>query len=167
VKDRYAVATAAWGAAGQLLQMRWKIRGEGWAWGREDCTYNERLQMTRQTVQMEGGAVGMDMEYEFPGAGNNGRITSQKDNAPGGEEVVYQYDELDRLISAVTTGPEWGLTFTYDGFGNRLSQTKVESKQGGADFILALQRGHQPGGGMELRCQWERDGRGRADADGV
>ncbi len=120
------VATAAWGAAGQLMQMRWRIPGEGWAWVREDRTYNERLQMTRQTVGIEGGAVGMNMEYRFPAAGNNGRIALQRDKLPGGEEVEYQYDELNRLISAVTRGPEWGLTFTYDGFGNRLSQTVVK-----------------------------------------
>jgi len=38
------------------------------------------------------------------------------------EEITYQYDSLQRLISAVTTGPEWGLSFSYDGFGNRLTQ---------------------------------------------
>jgi RHS repeat-associated protein len=36
--------------------------------------------------------------------------------------VTYQYDELNRLISAVTADnpsvPQWGQSFTYDGFGN-------------------------------------------------
>jgi YD repeat-containing protein len=40
------------------------------------------------------------------------------------EEVTYQYDSLNRLISAQTTGPEWGQSFGYDGFGNLLSQTR-------------------------------------------
>jgi len=39
-----------------------------------------------------------------------------------GEEVSYQYDELGRLMAAATTGPEWGLSWAYDGFGNRLAQ---------------------------------------------
>ena len=40
-----------------------------------------------------------------------------------GEEVVYQYDALQRLASATTVGPEWGLSWSYyDGFGNRLTQ---------------------------------------------
>jgi RHS repeat-associated protein len=39
-----------------------------------------------------------------------------------GEQVSYQYDCLRRLVAAATAGPEWGLKFTYDGFGNRLSQ---------------------------------------------
>jgi len=30
---------------------------------------------------------------------------------------------LNRLIAASTTGPQWGLGWSYDGFGNRLSQT--------------------------------------------
>jgi RHS repeat-associated protein len=48
-----------------------------------------------------------------------------KDNISG-EEVNYTYDSLNRLISAVTTGPEWGLNFTYDGFGNKTAQTLVK-----------------------------------------
>ena len=51
-----------------------------------------------------------------------GRITQRKDWVSG-EEVTYQYDSLNRLISAQTTGPEWGQSFGYDGFGNLLSQT--------------------------------------------
>jgi YD repeat-containing protein len=44
-----------------------------------------------------------------------------KDWVPG-EEVTYQYDALKHLISAVTTGPDWGLSFSYDGFGNQTGQ---------------------------------------------
>ena len=40
-----------------------------------------------------------------------------------GEIIDYTYDSLNRLIAASTTGPQWGLSFNYDGFGNRLSQT--------------------------------------------
>lgn len=39
-----------------------------------------------------------------------------------GEQVTYVYDELERLASASTAGPAWGLSWSYDGFGNRLSQ---------------------------------------------
>jgi YD repeat-containing protein len=52
---------------------------------------------------------------------NNGRITQMKDWLSG-EEVTYSHDSLNRLIQAVTTGPECGLTFSYDGFGNMTSQ---------------------------------------------
>ena len=33
-----------------------------------------------------------------------------------------QYSSLSRLISAATTGPEWGQSFVYDGFGNLTDQ---------------------------------------------
>jgi YD repeat-containing protein len=54
-------------------------------------------------------------------AQNNGQITQMKDWVTG-EEVTYQYDALKRLISAVTPGPDWGLSFSYDGFGNKTGQ---------------------------------------------
>jgi hypothetical protein len=71
-----------------------------------------------QVLHWNGPTV--DLEYRY--SANNGRITQMK-NWKSGEEVSYQYDELQRLISAVTTGPEWGLSFSYDGFGNRLNQS--------------------------------------------
>ncbi|MBL8232217.1 MAG: hypothetical protein JNL98_27225 [Bryobacterales bacterium] len=80
-------------------------------------TYNARMQLTRMTV-----AGVMDLEYRFSPTQNNGQITQMK-NYLSGEEVTYGYDELKRLVSAVTTGPEWGHLFGYDGFGNLLSKT--------------------------------------------
>jgi YD repeat-containing protein len=84
--------------------------------------------MTRMTIPMR-------FEYTFSAAQahsgcvvrvqekpNNGRITKYKDHITG-EEVNYTYDTLNRLATAATTGPEWGLAFGYDGFGNKLSQT--------------------------------------------
>jgi RHS repeat-associated protein len=53
---------------------------------------------------------------------DGGRTTQRKD-WQSGEEVEYQYDSLQRLSSAATTGPEWGQSFGYDGFGNLLSET--------------------------------------------
>ena len=52
---------------------------------------------------------------------NRTHVASMKDCVTG-EEVVYQYDALQRLASATTVGPEWGLSWSYDGFGNRLTQ---------------------------------------------
>lgn len=74
-------------------------------------------QMTRLRV------IGvLDHEYRFSATANDGRITQRKDWLSG-EEVSYQYDSLNRLVSAMTTGPEWGQSFSYDGFGNLLNQT--------------------------------------------
>ena len=44
------------------------------------------------------------------------------DSVSGGT-IDYTYDSLNRLITSATQGPQWGLSFSYDGFGNRLSQT--------------------------------------------
>ena len=44
-------------------------------------------------------------------------------------EVEYQYDSLNRLISATETGGDWGLSFGYDGFGNRVSQTGARTHE--------------------------------------
>jgi RHS repeat-associated protein len=79
--------------------------------------YNSLLQLTRATV-----SGGMDMEYRYTAGQNNGRIAQSKDWIAG-EEVTYAYDSLQRLISAQTTGPEWGNSFSYDGFGNLTGKT--------------------------------------------
>ncbi|MBL8232135.1 MAG: RHS repeat protein, partial [Bryobacterales bacterium] len=83
----------------------------------ETRQYNFRNQLTRITV-----AGQMDVEYRYSGTQNNGQITQMK-NWISGEEVTYTYDALSRLSAASTTGPEWGLSFGYDGFGNKVSQT--------------------------------------------
>ncbi|MBI4910107.1 MAG: hypothetical protein HY820_41200 [Acidobacteria bacterium] len=83
----------------------------------ESRQYNALGQMTRLTV-----AGQFDLEYRFPATTNNGQITSMK-NWTTGEEVNYSYDSLGRLTDAATTGPEWGLHFTYDGFGNKSGQS--------------------------------------------
>jgi RHS repeat-associated protein len=63
----------------------------------------------------------VDTTYTYSANHNNGRIVQQTDNSSG-EQVTYQYDELNRLISAVTADnpsvPQWGQAFMYDGFGN-------------------------------------------------
>jgi len=81
----------------------------------ETRQYNTLGQMTRMT---KGSLI--DVEYRFSATANDGKIVSQK-NWLTGEDVVYAYDELERLISA-TAGASWGLSWSYDGFGNRLSQ---------------------------------------------
>ncbi len=96
----------------------------------ETRQYNVLGQMTRMT---KGSLI--DMEYRFSATANDGKIISQK-NWLNGEDVVYQYDELERLISASTTaGGNWGLTWSYDGFGNRLSQN-VSQGSGPANVVL-------------------------------
>src|SRR5579872_1797465 len=60
-----------------------------------------------------------------PGA-NNSKINSVYD-AISGESVVYQYDSLNRLISAAGCG--WTQTQAYDGFGNLTGRTGTGTAQ--------------------------------------
>jgi RHS repeat-associated protein len=84
-------------------------------------TFNHLFQLTNQTVT-KGGATLQNLTYSFSSTQNNGQILSQID-AVSGETVEYAYDSLNRLLTAATTGPQWGLSFTYDGFGNRTNQS--------------------------------------------
>ena len=97
----------------------------------ESRTYNELGQMTRLT---KGTLI--DVEYRFSATANDGQILSQK-NWLTGEDVIYHYDELERLIAASTTaGPQsWGLSWSYDGFGNRLAQS-VTQESGPVNSVL-------------------------------
>ena len=112
------VKDVAYGPAGEMTQLK-QWTGQYTNYYTETRTYNARLQMTRMT----SGAV--DMEYRYSGTQNNGRVTQTKDWLSG-EEVTYQYDALSRLARAETTGPEWGTTYGYDGYGNLLSKTPVK-----------------------------------------
>ncbi len=103
--------------AGQVTEMKYTQNTQGSSYSTETRQYNVLQQMTRITV-----AGVLDQEYRFSDTANNGRITQKKDWVSG-EEVTYAYDSLNRLISAETTGTEWGQSFSYDGFGNLLAQT--------------------------------------------
>ncbi|HEY3444428.1 MAG TPA: RHS repeat-associated core domain-containing protein [Paludibaculum sp.] len=84
----------------------------------ETRTYNVLGQLAHQL------GLGKNIEYRYSTTANDGRITHRKDWVSG-EEVAYQYDALGRLSSAETPGDQstdWGLNFTYDGFGNKTHQ---------------------------------------------
>jgi RHS repeat-associated protein len=64
--------------------------------------------------------------------GNDGQIQCIKDTTgtqEAGRSVTYTYDPLSRLSTAVTAGstsyPQWGLSWAYDRYGNRLNQTQT------------------------------------------
>jgi RHS repeat-associated protein len=114
------VDSVLYNTAGQLTQMRWfNLSGGGSQ--TETRQYNSLGQMTRLTIPGQ-----LDREYRFSASANDGKATSQKDYISG-EEVEYQYDSLGRLSSAETTGAGgWGMSFVYDGWGNRLQQNAIK-----------------------------------------
>ncbi len=107
------VKDVLYNVAGQMTQMRWLTPPccglPNTSYYKETRTYNNRLQLTQLTTDDETGPTGtvLGMSYTYSARQNNGRITQQTDSVSG-EQVNYQYDSLNRLASAVTTGPEWG-----------------------------------------------------------
>jgi RHS repeat-associated protein len=86
----------------------------------------DRLQL--QSLSYAGSSAVFGVTYgRSQNGGNNGQITSIADSVDPGRSVAYTYDALDRLSTAVTTGstnyPKWGLSWTYDRYGNRTNQT--------------------------------------------
>ena len=114
-------ASATYGVAGQLT-------GLSYLGVTETRVYNDVLQMTRLTA-VSGGSNVVDMEYVYAAGRNNGRITQAWDHV-NGEQVNYTYDSLNRLATAVTADntnvAQWGLQFSYDGFGNANGQTVIK-----------------------------------------
>jgi RHS repeat-associated protein len=113
------VGGVTYGPANQLLTMTYNLVTES-------RTYNDFLQVTSIT----GGPV--NLTYAYPAGANNGKICGQFDGVTG-EQVVYAYDSLNRLLSASGNVPSggpgnictassgtspWGQSYTYDGFGN-------------------------------------------------
>ena len=118
VDSTLRVDAVSYNPTGQVVSMwrSWDLSGSANGFT-ETRQYNERGQLTRQTLPGE-----VDIEYRFSATANDGRLWQRKDWVSG-EEVTYQYDQLGRLIDAATTGPEWGLSFGFDGFGNLTQQT--------------------------------------------
>ncbi len=95
----------------------------------------DRLQLTSLSYA-KGASTLFSLNYWYktdatncanaPG-GNNGQIQCVTDNVDAGRSVKYAYDPLARLASAVTAGsagyPQWGLSWTYDRYGNRTAQS--------------------------------------------
>jgi YD repeat-containing protein len=103
------VNNVTYNAANQLLTFNTETR-----------QYNNLNQMTRLTIT---GAQPLDISYNFPAGTNNGKISSQLDNLSA-ETVTYQYDSLNRLLSA-SSSQSWSETYGFDAFGNLLSKAQV------------------------------------------
>lgn len=81
--------------------------------------------------------------------GNDGLVQCIQDTTgtpEAGRSVVYAYDSLARLTAATTTGstayPQWGLAWSYDRYGNRLTQTIMA----GSGYSSSLTFGTLPAG---------------------
>jgi RHS repeat-associated protein len=91
--------------------------------------YSNRLQ--RNSLQyVKGSNALFNLSYAFGSTGsNNGNISYITDNVDNGRSSAYIYDSLNRLSIASTVGSanysQWGLSWTYDRYGNRTAQTVI------------------------------------------
>src|SRR5882724_2192761 len=81
-------------------------------------TYNSRLQLASISYSNTGGSF-FSQTYGY-GTANNGQIQTITDNNDSTKSDTYSYDVWGRLKTAATG--QWGLSFTYDRFGNRTQQ---------------------------------------------
>ena len=93
----------------------------------ETRAYNSLMQLTNITTAAPSGGTGLNITYNYTAGSNNGKIASTTD-AISGETVTYQYDSLNRLISA--SGSGWTQTQAYDSFGNLTGRTGTGSASG-------------------------------------
>ena len=76
--------------------------------------------------------------------GNNGQIQCIADVSAGtgdpGRSAAYTYDSIGRLLTAKASGstqyPAWGLSWTYDRYGNRTAQTVTAGSGYNASFTI-------------------------------
>lgn len=91
-------------------------------------TYSpDRKQLTALSWSKSGTTLfGQSYAMNTSGANDN-EITAITDSVDSGRNMTYTYDSLNRLTSAVSQGsisyPQWGLSFSYDRYGNRTAQT--------------------------------------------
>ncbi len=111
---------AVYNAANQLAALNYYDTNETRA-------YNNLLQLTNVTASSQYyPSTSINVTYNYTPGGDSGKITSTQD-AISGEAVVYQYDALNRLISAQGSG--WAQTQAYDGFGNLTGRTGTGTAQ--------------------------------------
>lgn len=107
----------------------------------------DRLQLNclDYSTTNRGGTCGHDsttkfgLTYSYGSVGSNdGLISGINDYVQPGRDITYTYDALSRLTNAATAGSAswkaWGLSKTYDRYGNRWAQK----------HLLRMQRNHMP-----------------------
>ncbi len=90
---------------------------------------SNRLQMSSLSYAKSGTTL-FGLAYSYGASGsNNGQISGITDSVDNGRSATYTYDALARISTAGTAGstnyPQWGLSFTYDRYGNRTAETQT------------------------------------------
>jgi len=97
--------------------------------------YNSRMELQSLEYTLNSQTLfGLNYFYKLDptncpsgSSGNNGQIQCVNDVVDPGRSATYTYDAWNRLWTASTKGstayPAWGLSWNYDRYANRLSQT--------------------------------------------
>ena len=120
------VKETQYNAAGQLTQ--WKERHFSSFYNTMTRSYDPLRGWINQITAHKawGSETVLDLTYSYLA---NGRVNAVTDAVNSGQSVSsYEYDQLNRLTKATATN--WALEWSYDEFGNRLSQTKVPGSSG-------------------------------------
>lgn len=89
----------------------------------ETFTYNNPNQLTETKATM-GSTTLMDFTYAYgTSSTNTGRLLSRTDTVQPEHSMFYSYDSIYRLQQVVSQDTSWGIAWTFDAWGNRLTQT--------------------------------------------
>jgi RHS repeat-associated protein len=122
------VQNVAYGPKGEMQTMQYKQGGAGTLYFTETRTYNSRAQLK----ELKNGLSTkneLDLQYVYNPGANNGQV-AQMNDVVSGEQTVYAYDSLRRLIQAQASVTNWGQSFGYDGWGNLVSKTPTAGHTG-------------------------------------
>lgn len=108
--------------------------------------------------------------------GNNGLIRCIKDNSDptqtpgaGGRSLSYSYDALGRLGTTASSGstqfPQWGLSWSYDRYGNRTAQTATAGSPPANSLSFATTSG--AGAYTNRPDEYSHDANGNMTHDGT
>lgn len=127
------LATYTYGPTGAVTSLAY---GNGLT---STSVFNNRLQLCRQDVNSSGTALNtctdstpggslLDYTYTWPTSttGNNGTLSGWSATGQQSFNRAFGYDSLNRLVGMTDSGTSAscrGLTWTYDAWGNRLTQT--------------------------------------------
>ncbi|MFN8008459.1 MAG: RHS repeat-associated core domain-containing protein [Terriglobia bacterium] len=117
------VKDVVYGPAGEMTQKKYWYENFGVdSYYVETLGYNSSLQLTSldaRTAPDNYPQALVTQTYSYDLNGNVNQII----DSTAGTTVNYTYDNLNRLSTAATVSTAWGLSFTYDEFGNRTGQS--------------------------------------------
>jgi RHS repeat-associated protein len=88
----------------------------------ETFTYNDRLHVTNISATLSATTL-MNLSYNYGTTINTGRVLSRTDAIQPEHTAAYTYDGLYRLQQVAEPGNTWSIAWTFDNWGNRLTQT--------------------------------------------